>query len=194
MKKFTTLVIALLMAGSISAAEEHYVIDTEGQHAFIEFKISHLGFSWLYGRFNDFEGEFTFDSENPENSSVTVTVDTASVDTNHERRDKHLRDDDFLTVDEYPEAQFRSTGFVPLGGDRYRLEGELTLLGTTRPVEIEVEQTGAGEDPWGGFRRGFEGKTTLTLADFGIDYDLGEEAETVEITLSVEGVRQDEKA
>lgn len=191
MKKFTTLVIALFLAGSISAAEEHYVIDTEGQHAFIEFKISHLGFSWLHGRFNDFEGEFTFDPENPENSSVTVTVDTASVDSNHERRDKHLRDDDFLTVDEYPEAHFRSTAFVPLGDDRYRLEGDLTLLGTTRPVEIEVEQIGAGEDRWGGFRRGFEGKTTLTLADYGIDYDLGEEAETVEITLSVEGIRQD---
>lgn len=191
MKKFTTLMIALFMAGSVSAAEEHYVIDTEDQHAFIEFKISHLGFSWLHGRFNDFEGEFTFDPENPENSSVTVTVDTASVDSNHERRDKHLRDDDFLTVDEYPEAHFRSTGFDPLGDDRYRLEGDLTLLGKTRPVEIEVEQIGAGEDPWGGFRRGFEGKTTLTLADFGIDYDLGEEAETVEITLSVEGIRQD---
>ncbi|MFW5927009.1 MAG: YceI family protein [Wenzhouxiangella sp.] len=191
MKNLAAAVITLALIAPVMADEERYVIDTDGQHAFIQFRISHLGYSWLYGRFNDFEGEFSFDPENPENSSVSVTVETASVDTNHERRDKHLRDDDFLTVDEHPRAQFRSTAFTHLGGDRYRLEGELTLLGTTRPIEIEVEQTGAGEDPWGGFRRGFEGTTTLTLADFGIDYDLGEEAETVEITVSVEGVRQD---
>jgi len=188
-------ICAALLAAALAApaqATERYAIDTEGMHAFVQFKISHLGFSWLYGRFNDFEGEFTFDPENPENSTVQVSIDTASVDTNHERRDKHLRSDDFLDAGNHAEAAFESTAFVPLGEDRYRLEGEFTLRGHTRPVAIEVEQTGAGEDPWGGFRRGFHGRTTLTLADFGIDYELGEAAEQVEIILSIEGVRQDE--
>lgn len=180
-----------LTAAPLKAAE-HYVIDTEGMHAFVQFKISHLGYSWLYGRFNDFEGEFTFDPENPENSAVEATIRTASVDSNHERRDEHLRNEDFLDVDNHPEAHFESTAFEPLGGDDYRLKGEFTLLGHTRPVTIEVTQTGAGEDPWGGFRRGFHGRTTLTLEDFGIDYDLGPAAEEVEIILSIEGVRQDE--
>lgn len=191
MNHWIAAVFALALTAPLAAEQEHYVIDTDGQHAFIEFRISHLGFSWLYGRFNEFEGEFTFDPENPENSSAEATVQTASVDTNHERRDNHLRNEDFLTVEDHPQARFESTNFVPLGDERYRLEGDLTLLGHTRPVTFEVEHVGAGEDPWGGFRRGFEGTTTLTLKDFGIDYDLGEDAETVEITVSVEGVRQD---
>lgn len=181
-----TLALALPLQAS-----ERYVIDTEGMHAFVQFKISHLGFSWLYGRFNEFEGEFTFDPDNPENSAVQATIQTASVDSNHERRDKHLRSDDFLDVANHPEATFESTAFVPLGDDRYRLEGEFTLLGVTREIAIDVTQIGAGEDPWGGFRRGFQGRTELPLEFFGIDYDLGPTAEEVEIILSIEGVRQD---
>lgn len=192
MKKLLTAALCTLAltAAPLKAAED-YVIDTEGMHAFVQFKISHLGYSWLYGRFNDFEGEFTFDPENPENSSVEATIRTASIDSNHEDRDDHLRNDDFLDVDNHPEAHFKSTAFEPLGDDTYRLEGDFTLLGHTQPVTIEVTQTGAGEDPWGGFRRGFHGRTTLTLEDFGIDYDLGPDAEEVEIILSIEGVRQE---
>lgn len=189
--RLLTAFFALALALPLQASER-YAIDTEGMHAFVQFKISHLGFSWLYGRFNEFEGEFTFDPENPENSAVQATIQTASVDTNHERRDKHLRSDDFLDVANHPEATFESTAFVPLGDDRYRLEGEFTLRGVTREVEIDVTQIGAGEDPWGGFRRGFQGRTELPLEAFGIDYDLGPTAEEVEIILSIEGVRQDE--
>lgn len=190
MLRIPSFAVMLLIAVPLQAAE-HYVIDTPGAHAFIQFKISHLGVSWLYGRFNEFEGTFTYDPDNTQNSSVEVTVQTASVDSNHERRDKHLRDDDFLTVDEYPEAHFRSTAFEPLGEGRYRMEGDFTLLGTTRTIEIDIEQVGAGEDPWGNFRRGFHGTTSFRLEDFGIDYDLGEEAEVVEIILDVEGIRQE---
>ncbi|WP_318284841.1 YceI family protein [Halomonas denitrificans] len=153
--------------------------------------MSHLGFSWLYGRFDDFDGRLTFDPEAPEESSVEVEIRTSSVNTNLERRDDHLRGEDFLQVDAHPEASFRSTAFEPLGDDRYRLTGDLSLLGQTREVTIDVEQTGAGEDPWGNYRRGFQGSTTLTLADWGITYDLGP-AETVEMILSIEGIRQSE--
>jgi len=180
----------VLLTSTALAEPERYVIDTRGQHAFIQFRIPHLGFSWLYGRFNDFDGEFTFDPDNPENSSVSVEVETPSIDTNHERRDEHLRNEDFLTVAEYPVATFESTAFTPMGDDRYRLVGDLEFMGTTREVSIEVVEIGAGEDPWGGFRRGFEGTTSLTLADWGIDYDLGPSAREVELTLSIEGIRQ----
>lgn len=185
---------ATLASASLSAAPERYEIDTDGAHAFVQFRISHLGFSWLYGRFNDFEGEFTFDPEAPETSSVNVEIRTSSVDSNHTRRDEHLRGEDFLKVEEHPVASFRSTAFVPTGEDRYRLEGELSLLGQTREIAIDVRHTGAGEDPWGGYRRGFEGTTTLTLADWGIDYELGPEARTVEMTLTIEGIRRNADA
>lgn len=186
------LALTLVVASLPLQASERYVIDTDGMHAFVQFKISHLGYSWLYGRFNDFEGEFTFDPDNPANSSVQATIQTASIDTNLERRDKHLRSDDFLDVKNHPEATFESTGFEPLGDNRYRLTGEFTLLGVSREIDIDVTEIGAGEDPWGGFRRGFQGRTELPLEFFGIDYDLGPEAEEVEIILSIEGVRQDE--
>ncbi len=176
-------------AGSETSLER-YVIDTRGAHAFIQFRIPHLGFSWLYGRFNEFEGQFSFDPADPSNSSVEVSIQTASIDSNHERRDNHLRNEDFLTVEEYPQAQFRSTAFRHVEGERFKLVGDLTLLGQTREVEIDVEHFGAGEDPWGGFRRGFSGRTALTLADFGIDYDLGPDSRVVEIILDIEGIRQ----
>jgi len=174
-----------------SSSVEHYIIDTRGTHAFVQFRIPHLGYSWLYGRFNRFDGEFSFDPQNPSNSSVEVTIQTTSVDSNHERRDNHLRGEDFLQVDSFPEAHFRSTAFTSTGDEQYILVGELTLMGQTREVEIDVEHFGAGEDPWGGFRRGFTGRTELTLADFGIDYDLGPDSRVVEMILDIEGIRQD---
>jgi polyisoprenoid-binding protein YceI len=190
MKRFLIAAIALGASVPLQAAER-YVIDTEGMHAFVNFKISHLGYSWLYGRFNDFSGEFTYDPDNPENSSVEVTIDTASVDSNHERRDEHLRNADFLDVSNHPQARFESTAFVPRGDGRYELRGDFTFLGETHDVSIDVNEIGAGEDPWGNYRRGFEGSVTLDLDDIGIDYELPS-ADSVEIILSIEGVRQDE--
>jgi polyisoprenoid-binding protein YceI len=194
-KRLQLIAVTCAVAASVStvhAAPERYVIDTRGAHAFIQFRIPHLGFSWLYGRFNDFEGEFTYDPEEPANSSVQVEIATGSVDTNHAERDDHLRNEDFLTVSRFPEASFESTDFKRLGEDRYRLTGELDFMGRSREVAIDVEQIGAGEDPWGGFRRGFQGSATLTLADWGIDYDLGPAAREVELILSIEGIRQDD--
>ena len=176
------------------ASVEHYVIDTSGAHAFIQFRIKHLGFSWLYGRFNQFEGQFSFDPEDPSNSSVEVVINTASIDSNHERRDAHLRNEDFLTVDEYPEARFVSTSFEHIEGDRYAMTGELTFMGVTKTLAFDVTEIGAGQDPWGNYRRGFHGTTRFALADFGIDYNLGPESREVEIILDVEGIRQDPSA
>lgn len=181
---------ALAVSAPAMAAEEHYVIDTDGAHAAIEFRIQHLGFSWLVGRFDDFSGSFTWDADSPQNSKVQVAIDTASVNSNHAERDKHLRDADFLDVDKYPQAKFVSTAYQPTGENTAELSGELTLHGVTRPVTITVEQIGHGKDPWGGYRRGFAGTTRLTLADFGIKRDLGPASREVYLFLSVEGIRQ----
>ena len=82
-----------------------YIIDTKGAHAFIQFKISHIGKSWLLGRFNQFQGQFEYDEQHPEKSTVQVTIQTTSVDSNHAERDKHLRDKKLLNVKEHPEAK-----------------------------------------------------------------------------------------
>lgn len=184
--------VSLTMAGGVQASEHSgtYAFDTKGAHQFITFKISHLGYSWLYGRFNDFDGQFVYDEENPENSSVQVTVDTSSVDSNHGERDKHLRSDDFLHVSEFPEATFKSTRVEVDDEGEADIIGDLTLRGVTKEITLDVEMLGHGDDPWGGYRMGFEAGTEFKLSDFGIPMDLGKASETVEMIISVEGIRQ----
>ncbi len=189
-KTLTALTLAAAFAAPSAALAESYLIDTKGAHAFIQFRIQHLGYSWLYGRFNRFSGSFEYDESNPSAAQVTVDIDPASVDSNHAERDKHLRGKDFLHVDKYPQAGFVSNAFEDHGDGSATMKGNLTLRGVTRPVTIAVNQIGHGADPWGGNRRGFEGSTRISLADFGIDYNLGPKSKEVEITLSVEGIRQ----
>ncbi|MGQ7959778.1 YceI family protein [Pseudomonas sp. SP16.1] len=191
MLKKTLVALALgsaLIGGQALAAD--YVIDKKGQHAFVNFKISHLGYSWLYGTFKDFDGKFSFDAAKPEASSVSVTLNTASVDTNHAERDKHIRSDDFLSVGKHPTATFESTAVKSTGEGTADISGNLTLNGVTKPVVIAAKFIGEGSDPWGGYRAGFEGSTTLKLKDFDIAMDLGPASETVELILSIEGIRQ----
>ncbi|HEX5841218.1 MAG TPA: YceI family protein [Pseudomonas sp.] len=183
-----TLGGALFAAGQSMAAD--YAIDKQGQHAFVNFKISHLGYSWLYGTFKDFDGSFSFDAAKPQESKVNVTLNTTSVDTNHAERDKHIRSDDFLNVDKHPTATFASTSVKSTGEGTADITGDLTLNGVTKPVVIAAKFIGEGKDPWGGYRAGFEGSTTLKLKDFDISKDLGPASESVELIISVEGVRK----
>lgn len=182
------LVMTLAVPG-IAQADE-YVIDKKGMHASIQFKISHLGYSWLWGRFNDFEGNFSYDEKDTAASKVAVTIKTASVDSNHAERDKHLRSDDFLDVSKYPEAKFISTSYSEDKQGKAKLTGKLTLHGVTKEIVIDVTKIGAGKDPWGGYRRGFEGKTRIALADYGITKDLGPASTELDLILAVEGIRQ----
>lgn len=186
----TVFTATALMLGAYTASAADYEFDTKGAHAFVQFRVQHLGYSWLYGRFNKFDGRFTYDEAAPENSSVEVTIDTSSVDSNHAERDKHLRSDDFLNVEKFPEATFVSSEFILGEGNNATLKGELTLNGVTKPIEIAVEKIGGGADPWGGERLGFEGRTSFKMADFGIKKNLGPASTDVEMMLSVEGIKQ----
>ena len=181
------VVASLAVAGPVCAAD--YVIDTDKSHASVNFRIKHLGYSWLTGRFDDFNGTFAFDDAKPEASKVKVEINTDSINSNHAERDKHLRSKDFLDTATYPKAVFESTA-VKMNGDKASIVGNLTLHGVTKEIEIAAEPVGGGEDPWGGYRQGFVGTTTLPLKDFGIDYDLGPASQEVELTLNVEGIRQ----
>ena len=184
-----TLLLAAWMTAGLAQADD-YVIDTKGSHAFIQFRIPHLGYSLLLGRFNDFSGEFSYDADDPDAAGVEVRIRTASIDSNHAERDKHLRGEDFLDVDKFPQAVFVSTGYRENPDRTAVLSGNLTLRGVTHPVQIDVEPVGQGPDPWGGYRMGFTGTTRLKLADYGIDYDLGPASREVDLFLSIEGIRQ----
>lgn len=195
--KMTTLASSLLaaglLAGSVSANAEDYEIDIKGMHASIQFRVQHLGYSWLYGRFNDFGGKFSYDEAAPEKATIEVNINTKSVDSNHAERDKHLRGSDFLDVEKFPEAKFVSTGYSVDKEGKGTMKGDFTLHGVTKPIEIAVESIGAGKDPWGGYRRGFEGTTKFAMADFGITKNLGPKSKDVELTLSIEGKRIEAK-
>jgi len=181
-----------MLALAAPAAAVDYEIDTRGAHAFIEFRIKHLGYSWLLGRFNRFRGEFSYDKKHPETNRVKVTIEVASLDSNHAERDRHLRSERFFDVKRYPTAVFESTRWEELGDGRARLTGRLTLRGITRQVVIDVNHVGHGPDPWGGYRRGFEGTTTLRLSDWKMKEAqiLGPAAEEIRVYLSIEGVRK----
>lgn len=185
---FLLAAAAFFMAPCPAPAAD-YVIDTKNAHAFIQFKISHLGFSYILGRFNHFDGVFSYDEKDRAASNVKVTVDVASVDTNNSERDKHLRSEKFFEVKKYPEAEFVSTSVEVTGDKTALLKGEFTLHGVTRPIEIKVTELGAGKDPWGGFRRGFEGRVTLALKDYNIKTP-GPTASKATLFLSIEGIRQ----
>jgi len=183
---------ALSLAMGLPAWAADYAIDTAGAHAFVQFRVKHLGYSWLNGRFNNFDGSFTLDESDPSKNAASVTIDVTSLDSNHAKRDKHLKSDDFLDAGQFPEATFVSTAFTPGDNGGGTLTGDLTLHGVTNSIDIAVEKIGEGKDPWGGYRAGFEGTTSFAMADFGIDAvsKLGPAAGTVELTLSVEGIKK----
>lgn len=190
-KLLLSTAVATAMLGTTAVHAADYVIDTQGAHAFVNFKIKHLGYSWLHGRFNTFDGSFSYDSANPNSSQIMVNIDTKSIDSNHAERDKHLRGGDFLNVDKFPKATFKSTSIkFDEDGDEADVTGEFTLHGVTKTITFEIDKIGEGKDPWGGYRVGFEGETSLKLADFGIDYNLGPASTHVDIGLYIEGVRK----
>lgn len=193
-RTFATAATALLLSGwGASAMAADYKIDTEGQHAFVQFKISHLGYSYILGEFRDFSGTFSYDPDNLEASKAELTVQTGSLYSNHAERDKHLMSADFLDAGTYPTATFVSTGFTPDADDpdEGTLTGDLTLHGVTKQIELEVERIGGGDDPWGGYRQGFETQTRLELADYGIDMSsFPEPMHYVDLYITFEGLRQ----
>ncbi|WP_415905721.1 YceI family protein [Neptuniibacter sp. QD48_55] len=179
---------SLITTSPLYAAD--YVIDTKGAHASIQFRISHLGTSWLTGRFNTFSGEFSYDAANPAASKVNVDIDVNSFDSNHAERDKHIRGDEYLDVAKHPKASFVSSSYTPNEDGSGVMKGMLTLYGTSKEISIDVQKVGEGKDPWGGYRAGFEGTTEIQPKDFGMNYQLGPAAETVYLELHIEGIRK----
>ena len=169
-------------------------IDTA--HSQVEFSVRHMMISNVRGRFETLEGTVDFDQENPARSSVDVRIAAASINTRDARRDGHLKSADFFDVEKYPAASFKSTKIEALGGDRYRVTGNLAVHGVSRPVVLEATYEGTGKDPWGGERAGFSATTTIDRREFGLQWNKALETggvlvgEKVEIEIEVEAVRR----
>lgn len=161
-------------------------------HSTIGFSIRHLMVSKVRGAFTQWSGSLAFDENDLANAEVNVEIQAASIDTHEKQRDDHLRSADFFDAANHPRLTFRAKGAQKTGEGRYRVSGELTIRGTTRPVDLEVEYNGRAKDPWGGERVGFEAHTSINRKDFGLTWNQALETggvlvgEKIEINLEVQ--------
>lgn len=146
-----------------------YVIDPS--HSRVGFVARHAMITKVRGGFNVFEGTLHLDGENPADSSAEVTINVASVDTRNEMRDEHLRTNDFFNAPDFPEITFVSTAVQQVDAESYKVTGDLTIKGVTKPITVDYEYTGTAKDPYGNTRVGFEGHASLNRSDFGVNFN-----------------------
>lgn len=195
MNTIRLVLFSALLLGGVSlaptAAEAAERYDLDGTHSNVLFKIRHNDVSYVFGRFNnDFSADIRWDEQDPANTSVTFTLKAESIDTHNQRRDQHLRSPDFFNARQFPEITFASREVRKNGDDTFEVSGDLTLLGQRKPVTLTWEQTGAGPGPRGDFRRGGIATFTIKRSDFGMNYMLDRLGDEVELTVSLQAIRQ----
>ena len=151
-----------------------YAIDPT--HSRVGFVARHAMVTKVRGSFNEFAGTGYFDADNPSASRLELTIQAASIDTRNADRDAHLRSNDFFDMENHPEIRFASTAVEQVDADNYRVTGDLTIKGVTKPVSVDLEYTGTAVDPFGNQRVGFEGRTTINRKDWGINWNAALEA------------------
>jgi len=182
------IVVALLaFAGVPALAADDYKIDPA--HSGVNFKISHLGLSWIQGRFNDYSGAFSIDADDPGKCSFELNVKTDSVDTNNKQRDNHLRSPDFFNAKQFPAITFKSTS-VKQAKDGYEVTGDFTLHGVTKTITINLVGGKKAEFPKGVQRTGYSGEVTIKRSEFAMEKFLGGVGDEVPVSVSFEGSKR----
>lgn len=187
---FAGFLLVSLMAAGVTAGE--WSIDPV--HSSIGFRVRHMVVSRVKGKFDDFSGTINFDGKNWKDAGVTVTAKVASVDTDNERRDNHLRSEDFFNAEKYPELTFVSKKVTKGEGDRFTITGDLTIRGVTKEVTFDCEFYGTTKDPSGNTRAGFSAEAKINRQEFGVSWshtlDSGGlvVSDEVEIMLEIEAV------
>jgi polyisoprenoid-binding protein YceI len=157
------------LAPSFSTLTGTYALDPT--HTRIGFVARHAMVTKVRGSFNEFEGAATVDGTNPANSSVRVTIDAASIDTRNAQRDEHLRTNDFLALEQYPQITFVSTDVRQVDETSFEVSGDLTIKDVTNRITVPFEFEGASQDPYGNQRVGFDGSVTISRKDYGITWN-----------------------
>ena len=159
-------------------------------HTQVEFSAKHLGMMTVRGHFNEVTASGTIDPEHPEKSEIEATINTASIRTHNDQRDKDLRSSNFLEIDKYPTMTFKSTKVEHVEGDRYKVTGDLTIKGNTKRVTLKVVRYGEFNDPMMGHRIGYAAETQINRKDFGMRFDMmldGKFIVSDEIQVNIEG-------
>ena len=159
-------------------------------HTQVEFSAKHLGMMTVRGHFAEVTATGHIDPHHPEKTQVEATINTASIRTHNEARDNDLRSSNFLEIDKFPTMTFKSTNIEHAGGDRYRVTGDLTIKGTTKPVTLNVVKYGEFNDPAMGHRIGYAAETQINRKEFGMRFDAildGKFVVSNEIQVNIEG-------
>lgn len=185
MKKLIATAALVAAAWSVPALSADYAL--EKTHTMVFFSIDHLGFSKSTGQFTDFDGKFSFDEKNPEKSTVEVTINVDSLDlANNEKWNNHIKGKDYFNAEEYPTATFKSTSVSENADKTLAVAGELTMLGKTKPVVLDVTFNKAGT-AFGKELAGFSATATIDRTDFGMEKSVPHVGAEVELRLEVEG-------
>ncbi|MEU6444572.1 YceI family protein [Streptomyces sp. NPDC047046] len=177
----------------LAALTGDYTIDPV--HSALGFSARHAMVTNVKGSFKDFEGTLHLDGADPSRSSASLDVKLDSVDTGAPDRDGHLKSADFFDVENHPLMTFRSTSAEALGGDEYRITGDLTIHGTTKPLTIDLEFNGSAKDPFGNERVGFEGKAEILRSEWGLTYNAALEtggvlvSDKIKLTLEISAIK-----
>lgn len=187
--------LVLSPAGVRTAKAEPASYTLDPSHLTVAFLVRHLGYADTLGQFLEASGSFVYDDEARTVEDIVVEIDTASVFSNNEARDNHLRSNDFLAADENPVIRFVGTGAEPTGETTGKIMGDLTIRGVTNPVVLEVTLNKAGNYPWGDkhYALGLSARTTIKRSEFGMTYAVegGIVGDEVDIILEFEAIRQD---
>jgi polyisoprenoid-binding protein YceI len=181
-----------LVTAESQAEPRDFVLDPT--HTSITFFVSHIGFADTAGMFLESEGSFTYDEDAQELKSASITVKTDSVFTNHDKRDEHLRNADFLNVKEFPEMTFVATEAEKISDKEGKVTGDLTLLGVTKPITLDVTFNKAGNYPFGDghYALGFDATGSFKRSDFGMSYGVQGDivGDEIKLVIGAEGIRQ----
>ena len=165
-------------------------------HSHIEFAVRHMMISTVKGRFAVVHGTVRTDEKDPAKGQVDIEIDVDSIDTRESQRDAHLKSADFFDIEKFPKITFKSTRISDVSGDTFKLTGDLSIHGVTRPVTLDVTSEGRGKDPWGGERAGFSATGKIKRSDFGLTWNQALETggilvgDEIKINLDVELVKQ----
>ena len=185
-----------MSTATITAAPTRTTWTIDASHSQVEFAVRHLMISTVRGRFAGVKGTVATDETDPRSADVDVTIDVSSIDTREPQRDAHLKSADFFDAEKHPAITFTSTGVKDVLGANFKLVGNLTMHGVTRPVTLDVKSEGKGKDPWGGERAGYSATGKINRSDFGLTWNqvletggiaVGDE---IKITLDLELVKQ----
>jgi len=186
-----SLITALVLLGLPLFAADTYKIDPV--HSEVSFKVRHLGISKVSGRFTKLQGTILVDELDLSKSSVDVTIEAASINTDSEGRDKHLKSADFFDVEKIPTLTFKSVAVKEVAKGKLEVTGDFTMHGVTKRIVIPITNLGTAKSPFNDVRAGFEGALTLNRGDYGIKTFPGVIGEQVEITLGIEAVKVEKK-